>query len=215
MTPSTDDSPIDLRPFCAPVPSAWIDATQPWTEAGWRYASNGTIAIRVRTDEPDSEHVARLVDHISNLPEWAHCDVADQAPLPPIGVLLPVVCPHCRGERHGPIKCRRCRGGGSTDCPTCGAPRVCPVCDGEGEITSDRPCPKCRGDGVLSGTQAGLTSFDGAPGLGLRHKQRLLLETLPGLRWTLSESGRIACRFAGGQAIAALESIGLILDRPD
>lgn len=46
---------INLTPFCAMRRMSRYDMSKPWNRNGWKYATDGRIAVRVPCGEPDSE----------------------------------------------------------------------------------------------------------------------------------------------------------------
>ena len=144
------ESEINLTPF---LDKEFFGGT-PWNFKGFRYATDGRIAVRVPTDEPDS-------DDLSKQP--ANGDVTSA--FPPIGDLLgqwsdatPIMreccCIECEGEREvGGDKCPGCDGDGEVRCPTCWRNHDCDECGGHGKINRKR-CPRCQGKMVGAFEQA-------------------------------------------------------------
>lgn len=112
------DEPDKLLAFCAEECTRYsIDA--PWVADGWRYATNGTVIVRVPTTEPDTDDGQRRPDGglwFRDLP----------------------VCSEPWPEHGGEMKhpdCATCKGTGRTrcECPVCFNShwRRCSVCGGE------------------------------------------------------------------------------------
>lgn len=68
-------------------------------------------------------------------------------------VILPEVCPTCRGRGHTPTNCRKCRGTGHyvIPCRPCHGrghkPSGCSSCRGTGRLAPPALCPACEGYG--------------------------------------------------------------------
>lgn len=45
---------LDLMPFCDPFSAGRYFIGTPWVRSGWIYATNGRVAVRVRTKQPDN-----------------------------------------------------------------------------------------------------------------------------------------------------------------
>ncbi len=113
--------PIDLTGFCGMQPKSRYAIDAPWIHNGWRYASDGAIAVRVPAPgEPDT--------------------------VPPEGKLLPDEClaevfasfPACTAllSELAHTKCRTCEGTGQHTC-MCATLHTCGVCGGSGKVIAE------------------------------------------------------------------------------
>ena len=50
---------MDITKFCAEEDGRYYYLTTPWVVDGWRYATDGIIAVRKPTDEPDTDLTKR------------------------------------------------------------------------------------------------------------------------------------------------------------
>ena len=131
---------LNLQAFCSARPSDRF--AQPWVAGGWRYACNGSVAVRLPTTEPDS---AKPPAEISG----AFASYADATFLPwPVDrppVMAIQWCQRCEGERYvGGDECPDCKGEGEKHCHHCGHTNECKTCHGVGEVRR-LPCPACKG----------------------------------------------------------------------
>lgn len=122
--------------------------SQTWVVAGHEWATNGQIAVGIRTDaQPTSAEGFPLVSAL----------LAIDIPLPePIPITMPPKgatgsCDVCRGGRYEveAEQCTECDGTGIVECPHCHAETDCEACEGRGHRRkpTDRPCDECGGDG--------------------------------------------------------------------
>ena len=121
---------------------------EPFFQGGWKYATDGRIAVRAPADEPDTKGMRPDMAKIfsSTSPESA-------VPFPELE-MADAECQDCDGTGKAMIECPDCKGDGST---------LCPECDGTGEIecgecgdytdcglcVEDDGCPRCKGLGTV------------------------------------------------------------------
>lgn len=96
-----------LMQFCDPKPNRY-DLSTPWVVAGWRYATDGRIIVRVRTKAKDTQGGGKRPDATELFPKpFPRCSVP---------------WPHHDGKMKLP-ECRICEGTGKTgetQCYDCG-----------------------------------------------------------------------------------------------
>jgi len=137
-------STIDMDKFCGTASSFYL-FDRPFVINGYKYATDGSIAIRVPTDEPDTKADTPFPP-VDNLP-WPIQDGGDD--WPDINRLPgSVTCEACDGEgEHDVETCSFCEDG-IVECSKCGAHSECEVCCGCDVITE--PCTHCD-DGKITG----------------------------------------------------------------
>ena len=191
-----------LRKFCYPHGSGYC--RDPWNEGGWRYATDGRIAIRCLTDAPDDlgRHpaVARLFDQADEsviVGEWPNCKDLGQTP-------TGKQCSYCEGSGLGSVPCD-CLGTGRCTCEACGGEHRCQRCNGRGRMKHpDRePCRRCNGTGSELAPVA--VVLCGADYL-VRADDYSRIASLPELTApVLCPGPLIRFHFRGGQGIVAVE----------
>ena len=189
--------PIDLQPFTG-QDARHTSLAAPYILHGYRYATDGTIAVRVPCDEPDSEVQYPNVEAL----KWEGCASAEKPlpPMPPESEWAEGKCSACKGE--GRSACRECWGEGSYMCPECGQSRECDVCYGDGHTEED--CEVCGGTGVVR--QGPDLSIENAPDCGLLHwKHWHKMSALPNVQIGEPTADRLmAFRFDGGEGVVML-----------
>lgn len=142
---------VDLSPFCGKHdPREWV--REPFAQAGWLCATNGTIIVGVKCELPDTPSMP------SGLKVAAMLEVAEEAagpwhPIAAVKIVDGEVCDDCDGTGLGAGRnaCRECDGEGIVEC-NMGHEHDCPDCDGEGEVAGEPdpdagPCESCDGVG--------------------------------------------------------------------
>jgi len=195
--------PIDWATFCSHPSNKPTDV--PFILNGWKYATNGYIAIRRPSTQPPSQTPTLPWPPIESVFAWPE----DLAFLPTPGIVGDpklIECPHCNGHRRQPVQCCTCKGTGSCTCSRCQGEHDCGKCRGNGEVYTGAPCNRCRASGkvltVPDQRWAGCT-IDGT--------LYMLMESLPRLTiaaraWTMKDTTRpfLCFRFAGdGQGVLA------------
>jgi hypothetical protein len=146
---------IDMKKFCAPGTGGRRKCFfNPFVRGGWKYATDGKIIIRIKTDEPESEtgigitkasceHVIGLVLECPTSAEmWPKSDGKTQS----------VKCEICKGYgKSGVVECPECDGEGEVECYHCGHDMECEKCFGEGNIVDKNSpvCVSCGGVGQI------------------------------------------------------------------
>lgn len=115
----------------------------PFVKNGWKCATDGRIAIRVKTDEQDTprpEGRRRDFPNVAGAFELA-------AMKHQTAILLPDIteCPECQGKflSEAVVQCDECGGTGETECFHCGHDMDCEECDGSGKVTDEVECETC------------------------------------------------------------------------
>lgn len=190
---------IDLMPFCARRRDR-TKLSAPGHSAGYTYASDGHIGIRVP---------GRLADELAGYDFTAIFGPADDpartwSALAPVDIpsLIMPVCATCRG-RGWLVECASCRGSGECVCSCCDTQHECGMCKGEGtRAAAGAPederetCHVCDG----RGTQLDRRTVDLGDGLWVTARYLSLVQDLPGpIEWSPEpdRSGRFR-RWYGG-----------------
>ena len=107
---------IDLQPFCGNEWEIRDWMRYPWVQDGWMYATNGHLAVRVPSQEPDTEQPGTRI-RPRNIADLFRKHVTDgQGEFFPFGLLPPTrPCTVCGGvgfveEEDGPEACINCWG---------------------------------------------------------------------------------------------------------
>lgn len=110
---------IDLQPFCS-INECRMGIMTPFAFNGWKYATDGRVCVRVKTDEPDDSGEPHKRPDASKL--FAGFNVEGLQPFdipPPKGLAT--------------NRCRYCNGNGVRTCDL-GHDHDCDECDGTGEV---------------------------------------------------------------------------------
>ena len=101
----------------------------PWHFHGYTYATDGRVAVRIPTEEPDSplklimpgqEKVKDRLSHsIESLFNSMRYRQQDEVFPPAIPEAPAKPCPSCKGNGYS-RRCEECHGSGEVICPTCG-----------------------------------------------------------------------------------------------
>lgn len=141
-----------LKPFCDPIRNL---ITTPFSQAGWTWATNGRLIIRI----PHDPAIPERFDAPKVAPVWAAYKVDDQTVWEPLApVPLPKIdpCPHCEGT-------------GLHYCEPCDTGHDCAKCKATGEVA--RKVFRKVGDRILwLDTIRPLSSLEGieiAPAIGV------------------------------------------------
>jgi hypothetical protein len=122
----------------------WMEKS--WVQDGWRYATNGRVAIRARDNASNSEGRLPDIAGIFDGGDWTACD----APLPPANGKTQTL--RCSAFHEGTGTCKECDGAGTCECPDCDAMHDCGRCDGtgrvEGELDAEDHPADCQCGGV-------------------------------------------------------------------
>lgn len=135
----------DLWALCVESDYSRYNIGKPFIQNGWRYATDGRIAIREPAPgESDSEgKYPRMVE----LFKPAKCT----EPWPePTGEVRWDRCDDCCGSGVAHDICPECNGKGMEECPKSGNVEECGKCKGAGTIPTDMPCPVCNGQKVVA-----------------------------------------------------------------
>ncbi len=141
---------INITMFCGGE-SRW---PKPWILAGKECATDGRIAVRIQTDEPDAVSGHGKPRSFNDVCSWAFDGPLVTWPdiVPPAPDEPQTACLTCGGTKVTTILCERCEGEGQTHCANtcCSGSHPCPDCNGEGVIwDKDKPCEECNGTGQL------------------------------------------------------------------
>lgn len=191
MAATAKKSKIDLAPFCDPENTRYaLDV--PFVIAGWKYASDGRVCVRIPTKEQDTQ-----------APEGKKLVKADQLFSKIGGVVFqpwpnaPIqrcngTCVFCFGDGKYPYwKCPKCEGHGFIDT------KECKKCDGEG--TDGEKCFNCSGVG-----HGLFCCHQDVLGIDVSYRYLRLIEKLPGeLTAAKYEEHSIAFQFEGGEGLIA------------
>lgn len=110
---------IELQTFCSEDDCRESIMT-PFVRNGWKYATDGRIMVRVKTDEPDDSNEPHKRPNAAKLFEVFDVSKLDAVDLPELtGVTTQ--------------KCRYCNGNGVQTC-SLGHDHDCDECDGTGEV---------------------------------------------------------------------------------
>lgn len=128
--------------FCDPD---YERVSQPFVQSGWKCATDCRIAIRVKTDEPDTpppEGVRRGFPDVGKAFEAISDAPRHEVQLPELAIEQ---CPECRGKylTEARVKCRECNGTGQSECFHCGHTIDCEECE-DGWVTDVVPCQSCE-----------------------------------------------------------------------
>jgi hypothetical protein len=188
---------IDLTPFLKQSDSttyAWM--REPFVLGGWRYATNGFVAVRMPAPgEPDESDASKRFDKMAEVftsPEFA--------PVPwPVGpgVFADIPCRTCDGEGLiGRVKCGECDGVGSCDCPHCGQDTDCDHCNGKGYVNKGNECPTCDGKSHFQQERHQMVGE-----LAVRGDFAVSIRALPNVRWAGNDKDKIHFLFDGGEGV--------------
>lgn len=130
---------MDLQVFCDPTANRFAIG-KPWVFGGWLYATNGRIAVRVPSSEPDSApEELSFVKGYELFGNFRDCPI-DWPTLPHIAV----ACRECNGTGRKLITCATCKGDGQHYCD-CGNEHDCGHCGGSGTVPGKERCIFCLG----------------------------------------------------------------------
>lgn len=174
---------IDLTPFCDPDGTRY-SINRPWILRGWEYATDGRIAVRLKTDKPDD--VSRqttglrryLRDDETKVPDieglgWKHAELNDWQPWPEAAY------------EDGEVSC---------EADGCDSDYI--------EFAEDSKCKSCNGKGYTIGPYY---QPIGAIWIGARYDR--LIRQLPGVEYSFGDvksydlNTAILFRFDGGEGI--------------
>lgn len=166
---------MDITKFCA-VEDARYLISKPWIKDGWRYATDGRIAVREPTDEPDS--MWRIYDEAVAL-FAGRCDVPGDAPAVPThdGKGKDWEEPACCVSEYPPKSCKQWG-----DCPASPG--------GGGECTN-----------TMTGRTLGPMRFGGQKWQG--NYIDLINKELPGARYTVNAKGYMVFRAGDVEGLLA------------
>lgn len=108
---------IDLQPFCS-VDECRMGLMTPWAFNGWKYATNGRMAVRIPTDEPNDSNEPYKRPDASALFKDFNVDGLESFEIPTLDGMIQKECRHCEGS-------------GEQTCDM-GHDHECPDCDGDG-----------------------------------------------------------------------------------
>jgi len=164
---------VDLSVFCGPHPGARYDTEEPFVVGVWRWATNGSIMVRVPAGGADPTRGRRLPDVAAFVRLWADSfrRVDKRRAWPPFDKDgTEYLCRRCWGHGKDIEECEACGGGGWAGI------NPCPVCRGDGTIAKDKTvCSHCCGAGRLRLQTVGGATID-------EHYWRLI-SRLPGVYW--------------------------------
>lgn len=168
---------IDLMPFCAGEDHPRKAFTRPFVFNGWRYATDGRIAVRIRAlGEPDDAEIKMPAAEEVFTGEGR----ADWTPWPTDGFADDLAtCPKCKGRGvMNASECQKCNGAGNRECEECHHVDQCKSCWGRGYVGGAK-CTEC--DGTAQTTQR-LYQDIGPARFKLVHVDKIL--ALPNLRYS-------------------------------
>ena len=196
----TEEEAVEIaKTFCDPDRTGFEG---PLVICGMLYASNGHVAIRMRTPAgtPDSATNSRVNFNSKNV--WSMYDQSGRwMPWPdPDYEVGRVDCGTCKGTgRLDWNVCPKCDGKGSTECGECGANKTCEKCDGEGSLSSGQ-CPDCQGQ-----TKIQRPKYQPIGGTFINVKYDKLIRALPGAELLENPErpamSAIPFRFEGGEGL--------------
>ena len=151
--------PMNLSAFCS-QDIYRHELQTPWHFHGYTYATDGRVAVRIPTEEPDSplklimpgqEKVKDRPSHsIESLFNSMRYRQQEEVFPPAIPEAPAKPCTSCKGNGYS-RRCEECHGSGEVICPTCGHEHECRDCNGMGRVLtssqSGMPCPDCAGTG--------------------------------------------------------------------
>jgi hypothetical protein len=210
---TTPAAAIDLRPFCNPHPSDRFRAAgEPHTLAGFTYATDGRILVRVPATVDDTlsllpgEMIYRTIDGRGFPPAWtlplpAPAEIADSSqwqPWPAIDYTMEDrQCGACGGDgSERGEDCAECDGDGEVRCPTCDHLTECDRCDGRGYLRG-KQCPFCSG--CPKGGPFPTTQRVGDMAVELRIDAKV--RVLPNVRWRKAARAGAAVSDNGGELV--------------
>jgi hypothetical protein len=177
---------INLQQFCHPnAGSTRFRMDVPFVRAGYRYATDGRIVVRVPAPgEPDTESDAAA--------KFPNADDIFGKAITPCRAPWPVddyvrksgTCFRCDG--YGEVdgdECGKCYGSGIKVCPTCEHEEDCDYCDGRGKVNGS-PCPACD-----SGNSTQYRSHIVVDGRPIQFKYAEMIRNLPGVQFCASAGG--------------------------
>jgi len=191
----TTETGVDLKRFCASETYGEHTFGEPFVVGGWRYATDGRIAVRVPAPgEPDAE---RFIKTIPGVFAW---NGSAQRAWPDTGeVLAQGSCWDCKGYGLlGRAKCEECGGTGETVCHHCGNETECEECDGDGFLGTGEHCATCGGKGHCV-----RTAYRMVGEFAVRGDYDALIRSLPGVRWLGNDvaNNNVHFVFDGGEGV--------------
>ena len=150
MSEATAQQTPEITGFCADEDGRYR-ISKPWVKDGWRYATDGRVAVRLPAEgEPDEPQPEGPGTRLPDASDWFgeqyefKADLCTE-PFPPHDGRT--IKQTCDNEAH--MKdCQECNGTGTCWCPKCEHPHDCPKCHGEGvDRRSQTRCPECNSFG--------------------------------------------------------------------
>lgn len=131
--------PLNMQDFC----DTDGRLKGPFVLDGWEYATDGSVAIRRKTDKPNTEQYWRIPKTIASIFEIQNA--VDETTLP---IVLPTFepCSECEDRvfTWEEVECDECYGTGESKCHTCGHVDDCDECDGTGKVDEQIKCDHCE-----------------------------------------------------------------------
>lgn len=143
---------IDLNKFCSTDKSRTY-LTVPWEMNGFKYATDGHLAIRVPrglgSTPGITDNAKKYLSGVPGMIDAAKLDVKHWIKLLKLPELPP--CKKCNGTTEAPksSECPECEGMGEAIAENDYHEYEveCKTCDGDGEVLGDGVCKRCRGNG--------------------------------------------------------------------
>jgi transcription elongation factor Elf1 len=133
--------PVNIKDFCDTERSG--TKREPFIIDGWEYATDGVVAIRRKTDKPNTDHDFRVPKSIVGI--FERKNAIDESKQP---IKLPAFesCKECRDKvfTYHEVECDECGGEGESECPRCGHESECEECDGTGNVDEMIKCDRCE-----------------------------------------------------------------------
>ncbi len=104
---------MDLQPFCS-VDETRMAICTPFVLNGWKYATDGRIAVRIPTDEPDDSNEPYRRPNASALFEGFNVEGLQSFEIPTLDGAQVIECDSCNGDG-----CAICDMGHEHECPDC------------------------------------------------------------------------------------------------
>jgi len=126
---------IDLQPFCS-VDDYRPGLMTPWAFNGWKYATDGRMAVRVPTDEPDDSNEPHKRPNAAAIFQGFDVTGLVSFAIPKLKGVHEKKCPSCNGYGHS--TCDHGHQHECTDCDETGVIEEWPKADIGGNDFSER-----------------------------------------------------------------------------
>jgi hypothetical protein len=184
---------MDFKTFCAVENKIGnLDKTKVYNKGGFKCATDGRIAVRIKSDEPDTD---------GNFPDLEICFGVPYKKIDPAKITKPTldVTEHCFECDNGKVyfgweQCKSCHGDGICKCG-CPVEHECGKCGGSGGVyPKSVVCRFC--DGKMKGYYE--YEFEGYYYKG--HYMKIAYQELPNLTVIgVNDGGALRMTFDGGE----------------